>query len=71
MSGYFEDNKGNKSSIRLQSFLTLLFAFAAIGFMIYQNQIDYTIAFLLLVAAFAPKQIQNIAESKLGSNEKT
>lgn len=64
MSGYFEDNKGNKSSVRLSMFLTLLFTFIVIGFMVYEDRVDYALSLMLLLGAFAPKQIQNLSELK-------
>ncbi len=60
--GFFEDDKGNKSSTRLQMFLTMLFTFGVVGWQVYTQSIDIVLTVILFTAAFAPKQIQNFAE---------
>jgi hypothetical protein len=67
--GFFEEAEGVRSSTRLFSFLTLLFAFI---FSWYYLIVDIkpidtmflTMLSLLLLAAFAPKHLQKIAELK-------
>lgn len=63
-TGYFDEAPGVKSSIRLQMFLTLMFAFAVIGYQVWQAKVDFELAMLLLVAAFTPKVVQKFAEVK-------
>jgi hypothetical membrane protein len=62
--GFFDEDEGVRSSIRLQMFLTLIFAFIVIGYQVYKNQVDYLLALTLLVGAFAPKVLQKFAEIK-------
>ncbi len=67
--GFLEDNDGNPSSMRLLSFIAL---FASIGFGVIvitnrgstMNGDGLIIFFAFLVAAFAPKALQKLAESK-------
>ena len=59
---FFEDKDGNKSSTRLQMFLTMLFSFLVIGLQVYTQQVDIVLTIILFTAAFAPKQVQNFAE---------
>jgi hypothetical protein len=59
---FFEDKDGNKSSTRLQMFLTMLFSFLVIGWQVYTQQVDIVLTIILFTAAFAPKQVQNFAE---------
>ncbi len=61
-TGFFEDEKGNKSSTRLQMFFTMFFAFLVIGYQAYNGDVNIVLALLLFTAAFAPKQIQNLSE---------
>ena len=66
-TGYFETSPGNKSSIRLQMFLTMFFAFIVIGYMTYatpNHTPDFLTTLTLLTAAFAPKLLQKISEVK-------
>ena len=66
-TGFFESSPGNKSSIRLQMFLTLMFTFVVIGYQVVVNE-NHTPYFMtmitLLTASFTPKLIQNISEIK-------
>ena len=67
--GFFEDNEGNPSSMRLMSIIALL---SSIGFGLIsvlhdkaqdsENGVFITVAFLL--AAFAPKAFQKFAENR-------
>lgn len=59
---FFEDENGNKSSIRLQMFITMFFSFLIIGYQVFYNQVDIVLTTILLTATFAPKQIQNFSE---------
>ena len=61
-TGFFESSPGKKSSTRLQMFITMLFAFAVVGFQVYSGKVDIVLTILLFTAAFAPKQVQNISE---------
>ena len=61
-TGFFESEPGVKSSTRLQMFMTMIFTFIAVGWQVYQNEIDIVFTLLLFTAAFAPKQIQNFSE---------
>ena len=75
--GFFEEAEGIKSSMRLMSFLLLLFVFAFdIGFIVGQIQLGkvpqidmnfITINLVFLIGVFAPKYLQKLAELKLGS----
>jgi hypothetical protein len=71
-SGFFQEDNGNNSSIRLMSFVALLAAIV-FGFLTIKlaseakqdgvNGIYITFGFL--IAAFAPKVVQKFAEEKL------
>jgi len=66
--GYFEELKTpevvSKSSIRLQMFITMFYAFAVIGYQVYEaGKADIVLASLLLGAAFAPKVVSKFAEN--------
>lgn len=69
--GYFEEDSGKKSSMRLMSFVALISAIV-FGFLtILQpggGQGVY-ITFGFLLAAFAPKALQKFAETKVPSSE--
>jgi len=63
--GFFEEQPGQKSSTRLQMFITMFFAFLVIGYQTYANEShtpDFLTMVVLLSAAFAPKTIQKFAE---------
>lgn len=63
--GYFEDNEGNPSSIRVMSLIALI---AAIGLaaapFLGKSEGDPMHVFYFLLAAFAPKALQKMAEKK-------
>ena len=61
-TGFLEEAPGVRSSTRLQMFLTMWFTFFAVGWQVYQNEVDIVLTLLLFTAAFAPKQIQNFSE---------
>jgi len=65
--GYFEELKTpevvSKSSIRLQMFITMFYAFAVIGYQAYEGSVDIVLASLLLGAAFTPKVVSKFAEN--------
>ena len=62
--GFFSDNNGNLSSVRLFSFLSLLFSFLLASYATYANAIPVSFPLILsyLTAAFAPKVVQKFAE---------
>ena len=64
--GFFQENNGNYSSMRLMSFVSLM---AAIGFgiiTILRGEPEGTyITFGFLIGAFAPKAVQKFAEQNL------
>ena len=65
--GFFEVKPGNKSSIRLQMFLTLIFSFFVIGYQVVMTENhtpDLLTMITLLTASFTPKLIQNVKEIK-------
>lgn len=67
MVGFFEEKEGIKSSVRLSSFIALIFSIGYVFFATYTNQLDansLAVFFGLLVAAFAPKVVQKYAELK-------
>ena len=66
-TGYFEELKDGvitKSSIRLQMFITMFYAFLVIGYQVYETgKADIVLATLLLSSAFVPKVISKFAEN--------
>ena len=73
--GFFEEENGNRSSMRLMSMLALLtaIAFGTISLLAAVGVLgsnggggeSVTITFGFLVAAFAPKAVQKFAEARL------
>lgn len=66
--GFFEERAGVKSGIRLQMFMSLIFAFIIIGYQTYANENhtpDFLTTLVLLCAAFVPKVLQKFAEIKM------
>jgi hypothetical protein len=68
--GFFEEAPGHKSSMRLFSFILLLFSCAFSFYYVMSKGCDLNpdfIAFEMvqLVAVFAPKYLQKVAEMKL------
>ncbi len=70
--GFFQEDNGNKSSMRLMAFTSLLaaivFGFITIKFSLvsqFNPDTGIYITFGFLIAAFAPKTIQKFAEQKL------
>ena len=59
---FLKESNGKDSLIRLQSFLTLLFAFAIIVYQIIVERVFLELDILLIVAAFVPKYLQKYAE---------
>lgn len=62
---FFKESDGKDSLIRLQSFLTLLFAFAVIIYQLITQNVFIKLDFLLILAAFVPKSLQKFAEIKI------
>ena len=58
----FTESNGKPSLMRVQSFLTLLFAFVVIIYQIKLDKVYFNLDFLLIVAAFVPKSLQKFAE---------
>lgn len=74
-TGFFEEKAGHKSSMRLFSFILLIF-FCLFNFY-YVISKDCALSpdfialdFVFLVAIFAPKYLQKAVELKLGKSEK-
>jgi hypothetical protein len=66
--GYFEEEEGVKSSMRLMSFISLLTAIVISIISVINNQLDSNILILIssfIVGAFAPKSVQKFAENKV------
>tara|TARA_Y100000294_G_scaffold115951_1_gene107509 strand:- start:213 stop:515 length:303 start_codon:yes stop_codon:yes gene_type:complete len=66
--GFFQEDSGNKSSIRLMSFVALLASiiFALITMLHKDAGVEgIYIVFGFLLAAFAPKALQKFAETKI------
>ena len=66
-TGFFEESPGNKSAIRLQSFIALWIGAGISIFAIGTKQLDVNviaIVTLFIVAAFVPKAVQKYAEFK-------
>lgn len=64
--GFFQEDNGNKSSMRLMSFTALIagIVFALLTILRASDEGIY-ITFGFLIAAFAPKALQKFAETKL------
>lgn len=64
-TGFFETSPGNKSSMRLYSFISLLTAVFLSTYATITNQLDINLISLItvfIVGCFAPKAIQKYAE---------
>jgi len=61
----FAESNGKPSLMRVQSFLTLLFAFAVIIYQIKLDKVYFNLDLLLIVAAFVPKSLQKFAEIRI------
>ena len=59
---FLKESNGKGSLIRLQSFLTLLFAFVIIIYKLVIQRVFIELDILLIVAAFVPKSLQKFAE---------
>lgn len=71
-AGFFEEDNGSKSSMRLMSIIALVAAIVFGSITITKNtnsrnDTEIYITFGFLIAAFAPKALQKFAESKLPS----
>lgn len=68
--GFLQEDKDQRSAMRLMCFLTLLFAFFITWIVVIANleagteisQFELVLIFLLFLAAFAPKAVQKFAE---------
>ncbi len=70
-TGYFEEAPGQKSAMRLQSFISLWIGAGIACFAIGTKQLDVNVIALVtlfIVAAFVPKAVQKFAELKSGPN---
>jgi len=61
----FAESNGKPSLMRVQSFLTLLFAFAVIIYQIKLDKVYFNLDLLLIIAAFVPKSLQKFAEIRI------
>ena len=59
---FFTESSGKPSLIRVQSFLTLLFAFGIIVYQVIIEKVYLQLDLLLIIAAFVPKSLQKFAE---------
>lgn len=67
---YLEERKGIDSLMRLQSLMTLIFAFIIITWQMIEGTIYFDLDVLLITAGFAPKAFQKFAEAILYKNTK-
>jgi len=58
----FKESNGKPSLMRVQSFLTLLFAFGIIIYQVIIEKIYLQLDILLIIVAFVPKSLQKFAE---------
>ena len=58
----FTESNGKPSLMRVQSFLTLLFAFGIIIYQVIFEKVYLQLDLLLIIAAFVPKSLQKFAE---------
>jgi len=64
---YLSDDNGNKSSMRLMSFIALVAALLISGLLLFLDRItpeSVTLVSLFIFGAFAPKALQKFAETK-------
>lgn len=64
---YLSDDRGNKSSMRLMSFIALIAALIISGFLLFLDRLtpeSVTLVSLFIFGAFAPKALQKFAETK-------
>jgi hypothetical protein len=59
---FLKEKGGKDSLIRLQSFLTLIFAFVIIIYQMIIQKVFIELDILLIIAAFVPKSLQKFAE---------
>ena len=65
--GFFEEDQGVRSHMRLQSFIALMAGVGISIFAVVTKQLDVNLIALVtmfVVAAFAPKAVQKFAEIK-------
>ena len=65
LSKLFAESNGKPSLIRVQSFLTLLFAFGVIIYQVIIERVYLQLDVLLITAAFVPKSLQKFAELRI------
>jgi hypothetical protein len=63
--GFFQEDNGNKSSMRLFCFIALVFSLVITIYGLFKQQEVFIYVITYLVAAFAPKAIQKFAEQKV------
>lgn len=68
-SRYFQEDNGQYSFVRLQSFMLTILFIAVVGYQTWMN--DFQFEVLLLLAAFCtgPKVVQKFIEEKMGVKE--
>jgi hypothetical protein len=70
MTKFLEETPGNKSYVRLQSLMTLIFFFVITGYQVYKETVNFELIVLLGTLAVAPKLIQKFSEQKISGGEK-
>lgn len=66
--GFFETSEGNKSAMRLNSFISLLTAIAISIYATITKQLEIntiSLVTMFVVSAFAPKAVQKFAENNI------
>lgn len=64
MNNYLHDDKGNKSSLRLNLFLTLVLTIFVVAYQVVKNEIDHGLIAMLLGVIFGAKNIDTHLRSK-------
>ena len=69
-TGFFEEKPGQKSSTRLQMFITMFFAFLVIGYQTYAND-NHTPDFLTMVVLLSGQHLRQRHSKVCRNEEKT